>query len=36
MGFQISDSVNVEFVRVDGGVWVAVSILVGLISVWLV
>ena len=36
MGFQISDGINAEFGCVDGGVWVAISILVGLNCVWLV
>ena len=36
MGFQINDGINAEFGCVDGGDWVAVSILVGLICVWLV
>ena len=36
VGFQIGSGVNAVFGCVDGGGWVAVSVLVGLISVWVV
>ena len=36
VGFQTGSGVNAVFGCVDGGGWVAVSVLVGLIWVWVV